>query len=822
MNQTVCRVHIIDLPFHADKPFDYFIPDGVPVRPGNFVAVPFGGGNRTSLALVTALVEDDGTRKLKPVHSIVYGEYSLDEGTLGLVRFLSDRTLCSYGDAVKAILPVNSFAHLTDAFYPVQGAEEHDSDIFAYIVKKPGVTRPALEKRFGTKTGAALKRLQEDGAIECRAVVGSQNAKYTETVSLIKDAKELLSGAECKRSKKRAQVVRFLSQEGAVNYVRLKEEFSLTRAQLDAMCELGMVKVTRTDAWRNPYEKGKEDAEGVSLSEEQREARDCLCALFDGGKPAAALLYGVTGSGKTQVIRAVMDHVISAGKAVILLVPEISLTPQTVGLFSSWYGERVAVIHSGLSAGERFDAWRRIRAGEVDVCIGTRSAVFAPFENLGLIVLDEEQEHTYKSDQNPKYHARDVARYRCAGSGALMLLASATPSVESYHKACTGKYRLVKLSSRYGEAVLPETVMADQRLDAQAGNTSVLGGVLNAELKKNLDAGEQSILFVNRRGYNNFLSCNVCGTVKTCPHCSVSLTYHTRGRYRADEGQSIGEARAKNGYLTCHYCGYREAVPKSCESCGNTVLQFMGFGTQMAENYLQDTYPDAVVLRMDADTTQNKFAYDDILERFREGDGDVLLGTQMVTKGHDFPDVTLVGVLSADASLYLDDYRANERTFSLVTQVVGRAGRSAKRGRAVIQTYSPDHAVLRLAASQDYDGFYRQEIAMRRALVFPPFCDMALISFSASAEEDVIRVSTSFSKALQAAVGEEQWRDVQLQCFGPFEAPIYKKQDKYRMRIVIKCVSNAKTRSLFAFLLRSFAKEYGKVNIQIDINPSGL
>jgi len=448
--------------------------------------------------------------------------------------------------------------------------------------------------------------------------------------------------------------------------------------------------------------------------------------------------------------------------------------------------------------------------------------VFAPFPNLGLIVMDEEQEHTYKSDQDPKYHARDVARFRCATHGAMMLLASATPSVESFHRAQTGRYTLVRLRERYGEARLPEVVLADLRADSKEGDDSIMGSVLRGELEKNLQAGEQSILFVNRRGYNNFLSCNMCGSVRLCPHCSVSLTYHAKGRYRTLEGESIPAARARNGYLTCHYCGYREAVPASCPECGNKVLQFMGFGTQLAENYLKDNYPEAGVLRMDADTTQNKFSYDEILGSFRDSGAQVLLGTQMVTKGHDFPDVTLVGVLSVDSSLYLDDYRANERAFSLVTQVVGRAGRAEKAGKAVIQTYSPDHAVLRQAASQDYDGFFRDEIALRQALVFPPFCDMVLFSFSANSEEAVIRGSGQFAERMKECLGKEQWAGISLQAFGPFEAPIYKKQDRYYMRLIIKCVANAKTRGLFAHLLRTYSAENKKLNIQIDINPTNL
>lgn len=825
MNQTVCRVHILDLPFHADKPFDYFCPETGQVHVGSFVAVPFGGGNRTKLGIVTAFGEHTDERNLKPVHSVVYPEFAADEQTMGLVRFLCDQTLCSYGDAIKAILPVGSFAHLTDSYYAASDLSPEQcargGEVLAFVQDKPGASEKQIKKKCG-KAANALPALVRDGILVRRARIGADKRKYTEQVELACDAQEALRSTVCTRSKKRAEIVRYLSENGAVDFEYLKAEFALTRAQLTAMSELGLVSVHRTDAYRNPYAGGGATAAPVQLSEEQSAARDELCAMCDAPGAGAALLYGVTGSGKTQVMRAVMDHVIASGKGVILLVPEISLTPQTVALFSSWYGDRIAVMHSGLSAGERFDAWRRIRAHEADICIGTRSAIFAPFDNLGLVVLDEEQEHTYKSDQNPKFHARDVARYRCAKSGAVMLLASATPSVESFYKAQTGKYRLVRLTSRYGSATLPDTVMADLREDTQAGNLSVVGSVLSEQLKNNLAAGEQSVLFVNRRGYNNFLSCNVCGYVKTCPHCSVSMTYHTRGRYRADEGESIPAARARNGYLICHYCGYREGVPDACPECSNKQLQFMGFGTQMAEHTLQQAYPTARITRMDADTTQNKFAYDEMLERFRSSGSDILLGTQMVTKGHDFPDVTLVGVLCADASLYLDDYRANERTFSLLTQVIGRAGRAAKHGRAVIQTYSPDHAVLRLAAAQDYEGFYRDEIAMRRALVFPPFCDIALFFFSCAYEEELVRVSTAFAAAMQESLQDEQFAGIQLQAFGPFEAPVYKRQDQYRMRLVVKCVANTATRTMFAGLLRRFGAEQSKVNIQMDLNPSSL
>lgn len=826
MKASICRVHILDLPFHVDRPFDYYIPLPVKdVQIGDFVAIPFGGGNRTRLGVVTDLPAEAQSEQCKPIYKVVFREFALNEQQLGLVRFMCDQTLCSYGEAVRAVLPVSSFSKLTELYFPAEKTTAQKSALVELIRQRPGLSEKEIEKKLGEGALKELKRLTADGYIRREIAIADPNRKFEETVRLKlarEEAEAIIAGRKNAGSKKRAAIIEFLYEQGPATFEQLKETFALTRSQLTALCDAGFVAVSRTEKYRQPYDFQKKESAHFVLTEEQQQASDRLCALCDENKANAALLYGVTGSGKTQVIKTVIDHVLQKGQGAVLLVPEISLTPQTLGMFAAWYGERIAVIHSGLSAGERFDAWRRIKQGKADVCIGTRSAVFAPFEKLGLIVIDEEQEHTYKSDQNPKYHARDIARFRCAKAGALMLLSSATPSVESYYKAKSGVYHLVPLPSRYGKGGLPETIIADMRQDSQAGNTSAIGHVLGEEIRKNISSGEQTILFVNRRGYNNFLSCNMCGHVESCPHCSVSLTYHTKGRYTAGSQESISAERAKYGYLLCHYCGYRTPVPQTCPSCGNQHMQFMGFGTQLAENLIQDEFSNVRISRMDADTTQNKFAYDAIIENFKQKESDILLGTQMVTKGHDFPGVTLVGVLSADSSLYLDDYRANERTFSLITQVVGRAGRAAKSGRAVIQTYSPDHAVLKLAAAQDYDTFYQGEIALRRALCFPPFCDMALFTFASRFEAEAIKVAEIFVGRMKEMLTREAFQAVKLQAFGPFEAPIYKRQDTYRMRLILKCVCNKDTRRLFADLLRSFDKEFNKASIALDINPSTL
>ncbi|MBQ7821345.1 MAG: primosomal protein N' [Clostridia bacterium] len=607
----------------------------------------------------------------------------------------------------------------------------------------------------------------------------------------------------------------------------LREHTSLTKTelkacgasskQLDELCNAGLLTCHKTELFRNSYERSFAPSQANALSPAQQQAFDELASELDADEARAALLYGITGSGKTRVIKALIDRAVSTGRSVIVLVPEISLTPQTVDLFCSFYGTRVAVLHSSLSPAERFDARRRIESGEVDVVIGTRSAVFAPLKNLGMIVLDEEQEHTYKSDMSPKYHTKDIARYRAAYHKALMLLSSATPSFESFYKAESSSYKLVRLTERYGEAKLPEVIVADRRLDSAEADMSVIGSVLSSEIQKNLDKNEQSILFVNRRGYNNFVSCVMCGEVISCPNCSVSLTLHKK-------------KNSKSGMLMCHYCNHREPLPEKCPSCQSTHLNFKGFGTQLAETELAEKFPKARILRMDADTVSGRsgnedttFNHEQILKDFREHKADILLGTQMVTKGHDFPDVTLVGIVNADSALYLDDYRATERAFSLITQVIGRAGRASKPGRAVIQTYNPDNETLLYASKQDYDSFYGSAIKLRRALVFPPFCDFALLTLSSDKENELFAATNELDKRLRELIGKGgEYSNIAATAFRPIEAPVYKVNNIYRMRLVIKCRFTKRCRELISLLLNEFTQKYTSVSLSADINPTNI
>ncbi len=741
-----CKVELFDAPYHIDKAFDYSCGENV-VR-GAIVKVPFGKADRLRLGVVTELTDTADAEKIKPVHSVVSDRFSFTEQMLGLCLFLKEYTLCTFGEAARAILPPGALAEKLN-------------------VKYERTCRLTLTKE------------------ECETLLAAK-------------------GRQGIRSEGQREIIKYLSGIGSADYELLRSLPGVTPAHISALSEKGIIEISASETVRNPYAAYalERDTSEIMLTRAQNTAYGMLTELYEANEARAALLYGVTGSGKTKVIMKAIDRITADGKSVIMMVPEISLTPQTVSIFCKRYGERVAVIHSSLSQGERLDAWKRIRAGDVDLVIGTRSAVFAPLENLGMIVIDEEHEHTYKSESDPKYHARDVAAYRCGQSKALMLLASATPSVESFYKAKEGKYTLIPIRERYGGIKLPDAVIVDMREEIRLGNTTPISNRLLTSLEEVSRRGEQAILFLNRRGYNSQISCKNCGDVITCPRCSVSLTFHT-GR--------------DGGKLLCHMCGYTEKPPRVCPSCKSDKIDFLGYGTQKVEGVLTEYLPNMRVMRMDADTTSGKLAYDRMLESFRAEEADILLGTQMVAKGHDFPKVTLVGAVLADTSLYVSDFRASERTFSLLTQVIGRAGRAKDGGIAVIQTYSPKNEIIRLACVQDYDKFYEGEIAIRRELAYPPFCDMVSLTVTSSDERELFRASRALSDSLLSKLKGE-YSGLPFVVFGPFEAQVYKINEKYRMRMVVKCKLTKKTRALFRELLSEFSLER-KVSLAVDINP---
>ncbi len=803
-------VHLLDIPHHLDIEYTYYIPDTmegeIPV--GAFVLVPFGGANKRMTALVTACGATEDHSKLKPILSPISTSLSLEPDMMALIHFLCERTLCTVGDAVRRLIPASAFERAEEIYFPLGDIVPSEKlsprlvPLYEAIVKNAPMRAESLRKKLGEDIRPALRRLLSEGLVGCDTVIKDSGDAFEEFAVPDPAGDAIVLSKPRTPESHRLLYTQIL--EGDKVSTRVLAEAGFKSAQWKALEKKGLIRLIKEERIRNPYAgKGQEAAKALTLTEEQQAAFDRLSSLMSEEKPHAALLYGVTGSGKTGVILALCEKALQDGKTAIVLIPEIALTWQSVTAFTSRFGDRIAVMHSGLSDGERFDAYKRIRRGEIDIVLGTRSAIFAPIPRLGLIVIDEEQEAAYKSEMSPKYHARDIAKFRAAKTDSLLVLASATPSVESFYEAKNGRYALVTLTKRYHGASLPTVKIADMRGEPMIGG-DLIGRELRTLLCDTLEADRQSMLFLNRRGFNSMLSCHACGEVILCPHCSVSLTHH-KTRYGAA--------------LICHYCGHRIPVPKFCPSCGSEHLSFGGYGTQLIEEELRTILPDARILRMDADTTREKFSRDELTERFSIGEADILVGTQMIAKGHNFPKLNLVGVVAADNSLFLDDFRAGERTFSLITQVIGRAGRVGGGGVAVIQTLNPDNETIRLAARQDYHAFYENEIAVRRALVFPPFCDIAVFSFVHEEENELKAFAEEFTTALFEA--EKRTDGVKLQIFGPFEAPIYKVKNKFRLRTVIKFKNNKYARAMFAELLRSYGKKaQGKISLSVDINPT--
>lgn len=604
---------------------------------------------------------------------------------------------------------------------------------------------------------------------------------------------------------KQQSVADLLLDIGSATVEEIKTLCGVGDGVLKNMEKCGVLRFFKKEKYRNPYADlpAAPKAAEIELSAEQTKAYNTLSAMLD-GDGGSALLYGVTGSGKTQVYMRLIDRALQQGKDTIVLVPEIGLTPQVLGLFHQRYGRQVAVLHSGLSVGERNDEYRRADRGEAKIVLGTRSAVFAPLHALGLIIMDEEQELTYKSERTPRYHARDIARYRAGESGALFVMASATPSIESYAAAKAGKYTLCSLEHRFGNAALPQVCTVDMKGELHAGHRSPLSRTLQKQIQSNLDAGKQTILLMNRRGYNTFIACNDCGHVITCPNCSISLTYHSY-----------------SNRLMCHYCGYSKPLDNTCPECGSHAVRYSGFGTQRIEDELQALFPAARILRMDADTTAGKFSHQKLFDAFAAHEYDILVGTQMVAKGLDFDDVTLVGVVNADNALYDENYLSHERAFDLITQVVGRSGRRDATGTAVIQTIDPCNPVIDLAARQDYPAFFETEYALRRILTYPPFCDIYGVFFVSEDENAAALAAKAFFDTLVLENKEQQQKLIVL---GPSPARISKISNTYRYRLAIKCKNSKTVRNLLMQVLKATVKmkELRKVQISIDLNPIDL
>lgn len=652
-----------------------------------------------------------------------------------------------------------------------------------------------LKERCFCTTYDCLKQMLPRG-------YGKLKAKSERMVRLVDYDESLVNAV----TKKQRFVVELLLDVGSAGANEVCEFCSVGISVLKNLEKNNIVEFYQREVYRNPYSNVESNGyrEEIEFSAEQEKAYLKFKDMLKSG--GNALLYGVTGSGKTQVYLKLIDDAVDSGKDVIVMVPEISLTPQALDIFHKRYGNKVAVFHSGLSLGERNDEYKRADRGEAKIVIGTRSAAFAPLHNLGLIIMDEEQEHTYKSERTPRYNAKDVAKFRAKYNNALFLMTSATPSIESYSNALEGRYTLCELNERYGDSVLPEVITVDMKGEMKSGNKSPISSKLKQLITENLDSKKQTILLINRRGYNTFIACNECGHILTCPNCSISLTYHSY-----------------NNRLQCHYCGYSKRLDNICPECGSESVRYSGFGTQRIEDELTRLFPSARVLRMDADTTTAKFSHEKLLNSFAEGEYDILIGTQMVAKGLDFDNVTLVGVVNADNSLYDESYTASEKSFDLITQVVGRAGRRGEKGRAVIQTINPFNETIEYAANQDYKGFYNNEIKMRRLMIYPPYCDIFSATFTGENENSVALCAKKFFETM-VELNSGEYSDVKLLALGPTPAKISKINNNYRYRLALKTKNNKRVRSMISTILKTVSKEkdFKSVSISVDINPNDI
>lgn len=817
----LAKVALSAATFAIDKPYDYLLPAELTssAAPGMRVLVPFGAGNRRTEGVILSLADGVRTEKLKAVLALLDERPVLDAESIQLALWMRERYFCTVYNAARAMLPAGLYFSLQDRYvltkpadkegaYEAAGRSEAARRILDLAYSCGGAAELGqIRGAFGTKDpNPALKLLTDRGVLVLETSASRGVGDKTEQLATLLMPPEealALTAPRRKTAPLRYAVVELLSTVGQASTKELCYFTGASAATLRSLVKSGILALEKREVFRRVAVEAVQTAGPVVLNDEQEAAFSGLDALCAAGRSAAALLYGVTGSGKTQVYIKLIQSTLARGRTAMVLVPEIALTPQLLHIFTSHFGEAVAVLHSSLRAGERYDEWKRVRSGSAKVVVGTRSAVFAPLKHLGLLILDEEQEYTYKSENVPRYHARDVAKYRCARNGALLLLGSATPSVESMYLAKAGVYHLFTLRRRYNERALPQVLIADMKKELHSGNGSDLSAPLLTELEANLERGEQSILFINRRGASRMVSCGECGEVPACPRCSVYLTYHSA-----------------NGRLMCHYCGHSEKLPDKCPSCGG-MLTFTGTGTQRVQAALEDRFPGVEVMRMDADTVSATRSHEKLFSRFEKERVPILIGTQMVAKGLDFENVTLVGVVAADLSLYMDDYRAGERTFSLLTQVVGRAGRGGKSGRAVIQTFTPENEVILAAAAQDYDAFYEQEIGMRHLRGAPPFRDLFVLTASGTEESKVLRVCMKLRRTLEAWLSKPPYTDLGVQVLGPAPASVAKVNNRFRYRITLSGKNTKEQRALVSALLCAAQcdKENKGVSVFADVDP---
>ena len=810
----IARVAVAAATYAIDKPYDYLVPEHLTgaARVGVRVTVPFGRGNRTSEGVILAIAEESRRPRLKALSSVLDEAPVLGNPEIRLALWMRERYFCTLYDSVKALLPAGLWYRIQESYLLAvdrekaleAGSSEREDRVLETLVSSGGAAElETLKIACGEGVSATLRELCQRGLVTAETTARRKiSDKLVRRVTLAVSPEEAMAMAESKRRSAplRYEVVKLLCAVGSGLSSDICYFTGASVRTLKNLEQMGIVSFSEEETFRVPKAPLPSESGPILLNEEQQAAYDAVLAMSESGKPACALLYGVTGSGKTAVYIRLLQEVVRRGRQGMILVPEIALTPQMMARFSAYFGDRVVMLHSGLRMSERYDQWKRVRAGEADVVLGTRSAVFAPLHNLGMIILDEEQEDSYQSENAPRYHARDVAKFRCTQSGAVLVLGSATPTVESTFQAQRGAYQKLVLRKRYNRQPLPRVLIADMREEVRRGNGGTVSEPLRAELEENLRRGEQSILFLNRRGNSRMLLCGECGAVPECPRCSVPLTYHSA-----------------NGRLMCHYCGHSERAEKTCGDCGG-LMKPVGAGTQKVEEELKRLFPDAEVLRMDADTVSGN--HEQLLHRFESKKIPILLGTQMVAKGLDFENVTLVGVLAADLSLYVDNYHAAERTFSLLTQVIGRAGRGSKDGRAVIQTFTPDNEVITSAAAQDYNTFYAGELRMRRARRYPPFADIFTLTVSGPEEGAVLRAAAGLRDAMRGAVKYPSLANMEIEILGPAPAPVLKVNNRYRYRIFWVGRNDHAAREIISFYVQAFhqQRENRGMNLFVDCN----
>lgn len=799
----------------TDKIYHYLIPDNFldSVKVGTRVIVPFGRGNKPKEAYVVNITATTDFSSLKEIAEICDSYSYFDSSAVELARFMVHRYFCTFISAIKCMIPVGVgtvFKKTVSLVTPLSEENmnyiEHSvkaSQIYSILLDGPCTFDKLSDIIPQNNLSSILASLKKRGivTVEESALAGLKDTTK-KRVCLNMDYEEISSAIDImsKKAPARARCLEILLDEHDMFLSDLLEYARTSKSVVDYLEQNGYVNIyesiEREDILNINYE---ENSERHILNEEQQKTKEKVLESISSGTKATYLLNGVTGSGKTEVYLELIEKTISLGKEAVFLVPEISLTPQMVKQVTSRFGERVAVIHSSLTQKQRYEQWKKINEGEVDVVVGARSAVFAPFKNIGLFIVDEEHENTYKSEFSPKYNAIEIAKFRAKQTSAVVLLASATPLVESTFKAESGKYIPLYMTKRANEAPLPDTYIVDMREEMSNGNMSIFSEKLICEIAYNLEYGQQTILFLNRRGFSSFVSCRKCGYVPQCPNCNLSLTYH----------KSVNK-------MICHYCDYAENLPKICPKCQSKYIKHFGIGTQKVADEINELFPSARVIRMDADTTSARASHEKLLNSFKNKEADILIGTQMITKGLDFENVTLVGIVAADMSLNVDDYRASERTFDLITQVTGRAGRGKIKGRAVIQTYNPDNETIVSAANQDYDSFYRDEIELRKILIYPPFCEFINFIFTSEKKSVAYKTAVGFYNRLKKILNNEV-------IFYPLgEAPLFKINNNYRYRFLIKTRYSESLYNRINELYTEYVSKKDSSKITVDVNPTNM